>query len=226
MLAYELGTDSMDEYRHKRGRKSIKVDEETHAMYVKIAQSSKLDMGMLARYFAELCLKYNFIDPEWKSKITEAMAQVEMNRFQFLHDCGAVATAKDSKDKFIYRCVWNQNNRPPQIKQLGDTEEMASAACSACNKTRSIIEGIDEYEKQIERLAAQVKSGVVVKVPSCIHGGRISDDGKTLYCKNPKFEARNRSVENWCKVMIKGANCHSLRWATLVVKGRFVDPER
>ncbi len=111
-------------------------------------------------------------------------------------------------------------------KIIGDTEDLANSVCSACNRTASIIEGIEDYERQIKELKAKVSQGTIVKVPSCIHGGQLSDDGKKMYCKDPKVSNVYRDVHNWCKVMRNGANCKSLRWTTITAKGQFADPEK
>jgi hypothetical protein len=70
-----------------------------------------------------------------------------------------------------------------------------------------------------------VNRGTIVKIPSCIHGGRLSDDGKKLYCNHPKRSAQFRDVNNWCKGLRNGANCKSLRWVTLEVKGKITEKD-
>jgi len=70
-----------------------------------------------------------------------------------------------------------------------------------------------------------VKKGTIVKIPSCIHGGRLSDDSKKIYCKNPKMSAQFRDVNNWCKGLRNGANCKGLRWATMTVKGKLTEKD-
>lgn len=217
-------------HRHTKNRKEIKLSPEDHAKYLKESQrlhKEDVTMGEMAGYFIDLHLEYDFYNPEWKSKITEAMAQVDANKYSFLSDCPAVAVGKDSKGKFVYQCVWQtKRNSPPLRKILGDTEELANAVCRACNKTASINEGVDDYVRQIEKLKEQVQHGGVVKVPSCIHGGRLSDDGKKLYCKDPKMSAQNQVVDTWCKTLRDGANCKSLRWTTIHMKGKLLDSEK
>ena len=108
----------------------------------------------------------------------------------------------------------------PSQKKLGDGKAGdMKEVCGACVRVRGIIEERD-------LLREQVKAGIVVDIPSCIHGGQVSDDGKKLYCKNGKMSAQFWSVHNWCKVLKKGANCDGLRWTRVEAKGKFADPEK
>ena len=127
-------------------------------------------------------------------------------------DCPALA--ETDKDGFV--CCRNA----PSQKKLGDGKSGdMKEVCGACVRIKGIIEERD-------LLREQVKAGIVVDIPSCIHGGQLSDDGKKLYCKNAKMPAQYRSVKNWCKVRKKGANCDGLRWTRVEAKGKFAEPEK
>ena len=210
---------------HKIPRKNVKIGENEHAKLLKYAQSKKLKMGIILTSFIDKGVEFDIYDPKWIDKLQRYTERV--NAFASLDDaCPALAYGEDEKGVGVYSCVWFKEGAPPSIKILGKTEELQAKRCAACGRTEEIKKGITEYEAQIKTLKSRVAQGVIVKVPSCIHGGALSSDGKSLYCKNPKLSAQNRSVENWCKVLRNGANCQSLRWATLDLKGHFAELDK
>jgi len=208
--------------------KNVGLDDDSQEKLVTLTQSSKWNKKTLVKYLINLCMEFRFDKDGWKVRLNEALEKVNVDNFKFLSDCPAVAVGKDSKGKFIYRCVWSKKaqGRPPDIKVLGDTESLANSACTGCNRTESILKGIDDYVKQIAELRKEVSQGAIVKVPSCIHGGQLSDDGKKLYCKDKDLSAQYRDVHKHCKVLRNGANCKSLRWTTIHAKGKFADPKK
>jgi len=109
--------------------------------------------------------------------------------------------------------------RSPKEDKLGSgTIEAQKKYCDACQ----FRDGIIDYNKE---LIKKVERGTIVKIPSCIYGSQLSDDGKKLYCKNPKMSAQFRDVNNWCKNLRNGANCKGLRWATMTVKGKLTEKD-
>ena len=214
---------------HIEKRISLKIGEDSNDKLIGLAQSSKLTKRFIMEFFIDLGHKYGFLKDGWEGRLRDALNLVDENRsqerarnkFAALDDaCPALNHDEDKKD---FVCVWARLNKPPIVKRLGKDYDEAEIICVACGRTREILEGIAGYEDEIKTLRAEVGRGVVVRIPSCMEGGRISDDGKKLYCARTTTFV---SVQNHCKVLRRGANCKSLRWTTLSVKGEFAEPER
>lgn len=133
------------------------------------------------------------------------------NKFAFL-DNSCPALCQGDKE---YLCVWGREGRPPQITKLGIERSSISDICDSCKETLKLKE-------ENKQLKAQIEHGVVVQIPSCANGGRISDDGKKLWCpRTMQYE----DVHKWCKVLKGGANCEHLRWTQIVAKDAY-KPEK
>lgn len=146
---------------------------------------------------------------------TEAMRKIvdnffdTENRFEILDDsCPALCYIDDH-----YECRWGRMGRTPDTKKIGKTIEAIKEGCSACKKTL-------DMKDELLTLQDKVARGFVADIPSCIHGGQISDDGEKIYCKNPHMSAELRDVKKWCKVVRNGANCEALRWSKVRIKGK------
>jgi predicted DNA-binding protein len=132
------------------------------------------------------------------------------NRYAFLENaCPALAFGDEH-----FKCVWGRDSKTPDIKNLAKIEEDTENICKSCKRTHNII----EENKQMKE---QLRKGVIIDVPACMRGGRISDDGKELYCD---MILAFRKVEE-CKKLRNGANCQHLRWSRIQLKGSLPDSD-
>ena len=112
----------------------------------------------------------------------------------------------DSKKTGLY-CT---ENAPKHIR-LGDGSiQDAEKLCKSCRIKKGLIE-------ENKKLKQQIESNTVIPIPSCTQGGRLSDDGKKLWCQRTM---QYEDVHKWCKVVKNGANCEYLRWTQIEVKGK------
>ena len=198
-------------------RNSVLLSPDIHDLLRKKHEETGVFMKDLASIYVEAGCLWSLETEDWTAKIEAAregkQTRVDKNRFRILDsDCPALAWTE--KDGFV--CCRNA----PTQKKLGDgLETDMSSVCSACERIKGVIEERD-------KLREQVKHGTIVDLPSCIHGGKVSEDGKSIYCKNPKLSAKYRDVNKFCKVLRNGANCSSLRWTRVTVKGKFADPKK
>lgn len=198
-------------------RKTVVLKPDIHALLWKKHEETGQSMKELAARYVEAGCLWDLETDDWTAKIEAAkegkQIRVDENRFQILDsDCPALAWTK--KDGFV--CCRNA----PTQKKLGDgLESDMSSVCSACERIKGVIEERD-------KLREQVKHGMIVDLPSCIHGGKVTEDGKKIYCQNPELSAQYRDVNKFCKVLRNGANCSSLRWTRIEVKGKFADPKK
>lgn len=146
------------------------------------------------------------------SKAMNYLINKALNRFDILGDGCPARTYIDDH----YECTWGRKGKTPDTKKIGISDQAMNNRCSACKKTLDMKEKIYTMEQRLAK-------GVIVDIPNCIHGGKLSNDGKKLYCKNPHMLSQNRDVEKWCKVVRNGANCESLRWTRIAVKGKLPD---
>ena len=196
-------------------RRTTGLDENSYNLLeAKKDATGKTGKELASEYISKGIL-WNLQDEGWEKRIAQSLDEIEkparVKRIKS-EDCPALADT--DKDGFV--CCRNA----PTQKKLGDGKSGdMKEVCGACVRIKGIIEERD-------LLREQVKAGIVVDIPSCIHGGRLSDDGKKLYCKNAKMQAQFRSVHKWCKVLKKGANCDGLRWTRVEAKGKFAKPEK
>jgi len=123
--------------------------------------------------------------------------------------CPALVELEDG-----YHCVI----KAPQQKKLGD---------GSLKDARLICEAHDEIMKlknENQLLKNELSKVKVIKIPSCMLGGRLSEDGTQIHCPRGNVN-RNVDVENWCKILKNGANCDHLNWSTIEVKGKLPTPD-
>lgn len=197
------------------GNKTVRISEEAHALLLAKKDATGKSVLDLASEYVSLGVLYNLQDVGWEERIQKSLEEIEKPaRAKRIKSEDCPALADTDKDGFV--CCRNA----PTQKKIGDgkSEDMKEV-CGACVRVKGIIEERD-------LLREQVKAGIVVDIPSCIHGGRLSDDGKKLYCKNSKMTAQFRSVHKWCKVSKRGANCDGLRWSRVEAQGKFGEHKR
>ena len=200
----------------KRSRKkTTNLEDEAHALLSAKSEATGISLQELASQYISLGVLYNLQDEGWEDRIKKSLEEIEKPaRVKRIKSEDCLALAETEKDGFV--CCRNA----PSQKKLGDGKSGdMKEVCGACVRVKGIIEERD-------LLREQVKAGIVVDIPSCIHGGQVSDDGKKLYCKNPNMPAQYRSVNNWCKVMKKGANCDGLRWTRVEAQGKFAERKK
>lgn len=115
-----------------------------------------------------------------------------------------------------WECTWGRTGKTPDTKKIGISDEARDERCSACKKTLDLKDRLLTLEEKVAK-------GFVADIPSCIHGGQISDDGKKIYCKHPKMIPQYRDVKKWCRVVRNRANCEALRWSKVHIKGKLPD---
>ena len=196
-------------------KKTTNIEDDAHALLLAKSEATGKSRIELASQYISLGVLYNLQDEGWEERIKKSLEEIEKpareKRIKS-EDCPALADT--DKDGFV--CCRNA----PSQKKLGDGKSGdMKEVCGACVRIKGIIEERD-------LLREQVKAGIVVDIPSCMHGGRLSDDGKKLYCKNSKMIAQFRSVHKWCKTLKKGANCDGLRWTRVEAQGKFAEPEK
>jgi len=196
-------------------RRTTEIDENTYRILKAKKDATGKTAKELASEYISKGVLWNLQAEGWEKRIAESLEEIEepaREKRIISEDCPALAEI----NKVGFVCCRNA----PTQKKLGDGESKdMKAVCGACVRVRGIIEERD-------LLREQVKAWIVVDIPSCIHGGRLSDDGKKLYCKNSKMTAQFRSVHKWCKLLKKGANCDGLRWTRVEAKGKFAEPEK
>lgn len=213
--------DIAPEPRHgsqtRKATEKVDVFKEQKDKLRRYAQSKKTPMVVANSHFINVGVEYDIYDPNWAEKFQRERERV--NAFAMLDEaCPALQFVDDT-----FLCIWSQPGRPPQTKKLSKTLEGARQFCLGCTKTREIREGIADYETQIRTMKERAKQGVILKVPSCIEGGSVSEDLKKLYCRRT---TRWMKVSK-CKTLKNGmANCDALRWATVTVKGELPDAKK
>ena len=151
------------------------------------------------------------------SKTLISMAEVSLNienRFSFLDDqpCPIRDYLDDREAPPKKGAGWYCLKRAPALTLLGSgIAEAAGKICKGCQ----IRDGALNDSKLLKE---RVKQGIILDIPSCSQGGKVSEDLKQLYCKHPRMSQEWRDVHKWCKLIRNGANCESLRWTKVPVK--------
>jgi hypothetical protein len=204
----------------RKATKKVNVTAESHALLESYTQSKGLKMYVVLGNFIAQGVEYDIFDSDWAKK-----AKGDNARYTFLDKaCPRLAYAKKKEADVTgwFRCVCARPGKPPQILDLSQDPNGAKDLCAKCTKHMEELEGIVSYEEQIKVLRASVKKGVIVDVPSCVRGGRLSDDGKKLYCQRSGDFFK---VER-CKTLQNGANCKELRWTRIEMKGQLPEEKK
>ena len=202
----------------RKKRFNIMLEKDTHEKLTALAKSSKIKMKMIVGLLVDLCVKYQFLKPGWKSRLNEALNKVDQDR---LFDLDENCPAFQIVDEF-YICIWAQKNSPPKVRKLSKDQNEALKACLGCTRTREILDGIANYEETIRNLKARAKQGIVVSIPRCDYPSELSEDGLSFWCRR---QAKRMTVDQ-CKKLRKGTSCMNLKWLNVPVKGELPDPER
>lgn len=111
-----------------------------------------------------------------KAKAATAHALNE-NDFGWLDDaCLGLAHAINTKGEMVFRCIWNQDNSPPKIKNIGKTNDMAKNACAACGRTGNL-------EKRWQKILELDKNGVITDHIYCSKGSQLDDKKNRIRCE-------------------------------------------
>ena len=207
---------------HTSERVNLKISGEHNNLLITQAKRHKLSKKKIVEKLIEENEDHGIVEAGWEQKINENLSEADLIRS--LEQEGKCAAFKQVNG--IYHCIWARINKPPMSKKLSLDYDEALKVCLGCEKTREILEGIAKSAREITNLREKVKVGIVLDIPSCIHGGQVSDDLKKIYCKNAKMQAQYRSVHNFCKTLNKGANCPGLRWTRVNAKGKFAELEK
>ena len=203
---------------HKVKRKTLNLDEKVHKLLADYAKKKHLKMGLIIEMFIEAGVNQDIYDPDWKEKTRKALA--EINQYAALDGaCPALAGGKKKSGDWLYRCVWFRKDAPPNIKNLGDTEELQGTACVSCDGTRPYVVGMEERDERIRELEVELgsKSSERMKIPKCNRGAILNHDKEDRLIFNNCFRHRGEpvSVDKYCRVYHNGLPCSM--FAELVV---------
>lgn len=195
---------------HKAERKNVKVDAETHAKLLKYAQSTGIGMSIILAEFVAAGVEHDIHDPDWKVKLRKFEERV--NRYAGLDGaCDGLAYGEDKDGVGVYSCVWFREGRPPQIRLLGNSEELQRSRCAACGRTEDIKKGFTERDTRIRELEVELgsKSSEILKIPKCNRGGVLNHDKEDRLMFTNCFRHRGEpvSVENYCRIQANGLPC-------------------
>jgi len=203
---------------HKVPRKTINLRGETHADLLKYAQSKKLKMSLILETFIDMGIKHDIFDPNWIDKLQRFKDRV--NAYSGLdRACDGLAYGVDKDGVGVYSCVWFREGRPPQIRILGNSEDLQASRCAACGRTEEIARGFKERDLRIRELEVELgsKSSERLKIPKCNRGAVLNHDKGDNLIFTGCF--RNRgvpvSVNNFCRIQADGLPC--MFFAELVV---------
>ncbi len=200
-----------DKHRHEDGRKRVNLNGEVFDELLAEAQSMKISMKILAETFIGIGLRHGLHKAKYIDRLNVALDQADTNRFEFLNNCYAVTTARDSNGKFSYRCVQYRDGKSPQITKLGDTEEMASVACAACQRGKSRVRALDVKDERINELETKLQNVETkkFKIPKCNGGADVAHNKEdSLIFRNcKKHPSGPVSIEKFCRVYQGGLPC-------------------
>ncbi len=190
-------------YERKTRTPQVLVEPDTHEKLTKIAQGQKLPMKTILGYLVDLCIKYDFLSEGWEARLKKALDDADLEIQRERPDlCPALAHT----DKDGYVCCLNA----PSQKKLGNgSYEDMIEVCQAHQRIKGVLD-------QNKLFLEQVKEGTPVKIPQCLKGGKLHEDGDKLYCPNVG-EFRTPEV-------CQKSGCRELRFTTLTVKGILKDP--
>lgn len=176
--------------------------------------------------FIEMGVKHNIFEADWIEKLLLENERIKEHA-EAGSSCGALATSVNEEKKDDYRCVWFREDRPPQVRKLGNTKEMKDAACSACKKTGEIIEGLKARDERILKLETELgaKSSERLKIPKCNRGAILNHDKEDNLIFNNCFKHRGEpvSVDKFCRVYSNGLPCSMFAFLVVGVEGRKIE---
>lgn len=187
------------------------------------AKSKKITMMMFLDMLIEYGVDQDVYDPKWREKIQKQIESV--NRYASLDGaCPALAGGKKSSGEWLYRCVWFRPDNPPNIKNLGDSEELQGAACFSCGGTKPFVEGIEERDQRIRELEVELgsKSTERFKIPKCNRGAVLNHDKEDQLIFTGCFRHRGEpvSVDKFCRVYSNGLPCSMFAELVVGVEGK------
>ena len=144
------------EYSRKKVRKQIKISEEAHANLVKLTQISKLDMGIVTGYLAELALKYDLFSVGWEDRMKVNLIRVEAAEYMTAEN----KCIKLSWDETDWLCVTYRRNRAPIVKKLGKTIQKMNGRCTFC-KTQRWVEADEVHERNVSWIPMRIRNGTM-----------------------------------------------------------------
>lgn len=205
---------------HKIRRKTLNLSPESHKLLADYAMKKGLKMSLILPMFIKKAVEHDIYDQDWIQKLKKAEAI--QNKYASLDGaCPALAGGKKNSGEWLYRCVWFRPDNPPNIKNLGDTEELQASACLSCAGTKPYVEGIAERDVRIAELETELgeKSSGQFKIPKCNLGAdlRHDKDDQLVFYNCRKHSHEPVSVEKFCKVYSGGLPCASFAMLTVGV---------
>lgn len=203
---------------HKKKRKTLHLSPESHKLLADYAMTKGLKMALILPMFIKKAVEHDIYDQNWIEKLKKAEANV--NRYANLDGaCPALAGGKKKSGDWLYRCVWFRPDSPPNIKNLGDSEDLQGGACLSCDGTKPYVEGIEERDVRIRELETELgsRSTAQLKVPKCNRGAVLNHDKDDQLIFTNCFRLRGEpvSVAKFCRIQARGLPC--MFYADIVV---------
>ena len=207
---------------HKTERKSVKLDADAHAQLLKYAQSKGIGMRLILSEFISKGVEFDISDENWIEKL-KAQMRIRTG-YSSMGECKGLAFGKNKDGDGIYTCVWFREGRPPQIRILGNFEELQRSRCAACGRTEEIVMGFKERDTRIRELEVELgsKSSERLKIPKCNRGAVLNHDKEDNLIFTGCFRHRGEpvSVDKYCRVYQNGLPCSMFAELVVGVEGK------
>jgi len=206
---------------YERGKVfSTTLDEDASIELIRLSKAYKLyTKKFIASHAIMQIAPFKMLDPDWEDSIKELKeARVGLNKFAFLDDpniCPLLTYAND-----YYVCTQGKEGKTLKIQKLSKDLEESKYLCSKCETSKNMHRELAEAKDSLVTLETRLAKGMVYEIPSCKKGGELGNDGKKIYCLDPKKSAQWRDVKKFCRVVRSGANCEYLKWTRIAVKGK------
>ena len=148
-------------------------------------------------------IKYDIVEQNWTEELRRDL-EIEREKDEARSGCVALAISANAEKKKDYRCVWFREDKPPQIRKLGDTKKMQKAACLACGKTGEVVAKLKARDSRIVELEIGLRNRAreLYKIPVCEGGAHLSPDGISFErCRRSNISV---DVLRFCKVIDNG----------------------
>ena len=182
--------------------------------YRKYSMANKVKLAGILVNVDDMAIRFNMFEQGWDANLQSLIDKI--NVYSVLdpeNDCPGRKWVDDR-----WKCIWGQLNAPPKVKPIAKTIEGMKNHCEGCIETQMIKNHTDRLDKQVKELeeALEKKSDMKIRVPWCVRGAEISDDGTQFSSGCPKTKVAV-SIVNYCKKLYDGAGCPMLKMKTLAM---------
>jgi hypothetical protein len=158
---------------------------------------------MVIETFIQMGVRHNIFESNWVEKLLKENERIKEHA-EAGSRCSALAVSVNDEKKKDYRCVWFREDKPPQIRKLGNTKRMKDAACLACGKTGEVVAKLKARDNKIIELETglQNRARELYKIPVCEGGAHLSVEGTSFErCRRSNISV---DVLRFCKVVDDG----------------------